>query len=147
MFLCQEMVPNRLDPFPIDTFSATDLLLAWGIAQTGRLTSARPKGFARDAGDEGLDFAAERALIIDKFFAVPDHERLRVLATHVYVHGFEPASYRWRGIGESKISALIRHGAGFLVERRDADIGVGLHDGLIARLEAWRTGGENGTIA
>ncbi len=117
--------------------SAEEMLTMWGMAQTGRMQTARPRGWKSTQGESDIDEFALAAAHVEKFFQLHDNDCLRSVAAHRYVKGEPPESYRWQAPGESPIRALIRHGCGFLIEANRSEVPHLLLRHFARRFCAW----------
>lgn len=117
--------------------TADELLTMWGMAQTGRMQSARPRGWTNAHGEADIDEFAVAAAHVEKFFQLHDNDCLRPVAAHRYVKGEQPESYRWQAPGETPIRALIRHGCGFLIEANRNEVPHLLLRQFARRFCAW----------
>lgn len=118
-------------------WDAAQLFALWGIAETGRIKSARPRGFGNAEGDEDVDLYAYAARHVEKFFSGERGQALRPVAIHCYVRGQSPDSLRWRQPGETKMVALIRFGCGYLAETKSSSVPAALNAALHDLMNQW----------
>lgn len=116
---------------PLEKLTPHGMLEIWGLRVSG--TSLKDPLAKSTGGRAGIDDELALALYVE---GTPGFEQSRTVLAHVYARFLPIATYRYRGPGETRLRAAMRHGQAsqMLDGKSDPQLAQKLHDDFMDAL-------------